>query len=151
MSNGHEDMSSLNPYAPPTASVDARESERAPALWNPNSAGLWSLLFTPVFGSVLLLKNWREIGADDKVRSARIWLVVSIVIMVPALVVGLIGFVYLMVGYFASQKPQATFVKERWGDDYPRKPWGAPLLIAFGCWLAVAVALVLVVTGLAAR
>ena len=142
-------MSTPNPYAPPTANVEIRESEAAPALWNPNAAGLWSLLFTPIFGSVLLLKNWRAIGADDKVRSARIWLVVSIVMVVPTMVVGLVGFIYIIVWYFAWQKPQATFVKERWGNDYPRKSWGFPLLIALGCWLALAVVLVLVAIGLA--
>ena len=144
-------MSSPNPYAPPTANLETRESEAAPALWNPNAAGAWSLLFTPIFGSVLLLKNWREIGADDKVRTARIWLVVSVVMLVPTMVAGLVGFIYIIVWYFAWQKPQATFVKERWGDDYPRKPWGLPLLIALGCWLALLAVVVLVVIGLAPR
>ncbi|HYC53774.1 MAG TPA: hypothetical protein VEL28_02435 [Candidatus Binatia bacterium] len=142
-------MSSPNPYAPPTANVEPRASEAAPALWNPNAAGLWSLLFTPIFGSVLLLKNWRAIGADDKVRRARIWLVVSVVMLVPAMIVGLAGFIYIIVWYFAWQKPQATFVKQRWGDGYPRKSWGWPLLIALGCWLALMAVVVLGVSGLA--
>ena len=79
-------MSTPNPYAPPTANVEAGENKAAPALWNPNAAGAWSLLFTPIFGSFLLLKNWREIGADDKVRSARTWLIVSVVMLVPSMV-----------------------------------------------------------------
>lgn len=145
-------MSSFNPYAPPSANVELRDTTEAPpALWNPNAAGLWSLLFTPIFGSVLLLKNWREIGADDKVRSARTWLIVSIVVMIPAMFVGLVGFIYLIVWYFAWQKPQATFVKERWGNDYPRKPWGLPLLIAFGCWLAVVVVFVMLAVAFVRR
>jgi hypothetical protein len=54
---------------------------------------------------------------------------------IPTMIVGAVGFIYLIVWYFAWQKPQARFVTERWGSGYPRKSWGKPLLIGFGCWL----------------
>ena len=74
---------------------------------------------------------------DDKVRSARWWLIASILMLVPTMIFGAVGFLYLIVWYFAWQKPQATFVKESWGDEYPRKSWAQPLLIAFCCWFGV--------------
>jgi len=49
-------MSAVNPYAPPAADLEARELGAVPALWNPNAAEAWSLLFTPIFGSILLLQ-----------------------------------------------------------------------------------------------
>jgi len=32
-------------------------------------------------------------------------------------------------------KKQIEYVKSHWQDRYTRKPWGKPLLIAFGCLL----------------
>jgi raffinose/stachyose/melibiose transport system permease protein len=34
----------------------------APVLWNPGAAGAWSLIFNPVFGSILVLMNWQMAG-----------------------------------------------------------------------------------------
>ncbi|MGB0720992.1 MAG: hypothetical protein ACPGU7_01240 [Gammaproteobacteria bacterium] len=53
--------------------------------------------------------------------------------------------IYLIIGYFAWQKPRARYVSDRWGTDYPRRGWSIPLIIALGV-LAVLFALVFVVT-----
>ena len=109
-----------------------------PKLWNPEAAGGWSLIFNPVFGSILVLMNWQALGEKEKIRSAQIWLVVSIVVMllvlffVPGDFRGVVMFVYLLIWYFAAAKPQARYFKERWGTAYPRRSWLWPLLIAFG-------------------
>ena len=51
-----------NPYAPPKAEVaDVGRTEVAPALWNPNAAASWSLLFSPAFGAFLHMKNWQAL------------------------------------------------------------------------------------------
>jgi len=42
----------------------------------------------------------------------------------------MVAFAYLLVWYFAAARSQSTYVKERFGKDYPRKGWGKPLLIA---------------------
>ena len=142
-----------NPYEPPHSDpVPSPVSPVSPAprLWNPDAAGAWSLLFTPVFGSILLLKNWQAIGREDKIGTARIWLIISIVMFVLMIVVNLainvtifnVSFVidrsflwyYIFIWYFAWQKPQTKYVKEQWGKNYPRKSWKKPLLIVFGCW-----------------
>jgi hypothetical protein len=40
-----------------------------------------------------------------------------------------LGFLYLIIWYFSAGRPQAIYVSEKYGKDYPRKGWGMPLLI----------------------
>src|SRR5687767_6966410 len=119
----------VNPYQAPAANLSPSATQAAvaaPALWNPDAAGNWSLLFTPIFGAILVSKNWQAIGEPKRAASARIWAYVS----VPIVALGL-GFPLLIIWYFASNRPQSRFVKSQWGANYPRKPWGKPLAIAF--------------------
>jgi hypothetical protein len=141
----------VNPFEPPKAALDgvAVVAEDAPLLWNPDAAGAWSLLFTPVFGSVLVRKNWTAIGDEDKARQGTIWLGVSIVMLLATLFTGILGFLYIIVWYFAWQRPQAQFIRERWGKDYPRKGWSVALLVALGIYIAVVVVLTMVIMALA--
>ena len=109
-----------------------------PAIWNPEAAGGWSLFFTPIFGSILVLRNWQALGVKEKIRSAQLWLIASIImVVVQFLVSAPLLFVYLVIWYFASAKSQAKYVREKWGKEYPRKSWLWPLLIGFGTVLAI--------------
>ena len=108
-----------------------------PQLWNPDAAGAWSILLSPIFGSFLIRRNWEAIGQDDKARTGKLWLIVSLFMIVPSLFIPFFGLFYLLVWYFTWQKPQTRFVRANWGNDYPRKPWGKPLIIGFACWLSV--------------
>jgi hypothetical protein len=132
-----------NRYAPPVADVDggfAREA--APALWNPNAAANWCLLFTPIFGAWLHMKNWQALGEPGKAASARNWIIASAVLIFGLSLLGAMdprgpltglarlgAFVLLIAWYFAGARPQARFVEERFGSDYPRQGWLAPLSI----------------------
>jgi len=140
----------VNPFEPPKAALDgvAAIAEDAPVLWNPDAAGAWSLMFTPVFGSVLVRRNWKAIGDEDKARQGTIWLGASIVMLLATIFTGILGFLYIIVWYFAWQRPQAQFIRERWGKDYPRKGWGVPLLLALGVYIAVVVVLTMVIMAL---
>jgi len=141
----------VNPFEPPKAALDgvAVVAEDAPLLWNPDAAGAWSLLFTPVFGSILVRKNWKAIGDEDRAHQGTIWLGVSIVMLLATLFTGILGFLYIIVWYFAWQRPQAQFIRERWGKDYPRKGWSVALLAALGIYIAVVVVLTMVIMALA--
>lgn len=119
----------INPYAAPTAALSKENADVAPPLWNPDAAGAWSLLFTPIFGSILLLKNWQAIGDQKWVKAAKIWLAVSIFMLFPSVFFPLVGLIYIIVWYFAWQRNQTRYVKERWGTDYPRKNWGLPIAL----------------------
>jgi len=109
-----------------------------PAIWNPEAAGGWSLFFTPIFGSILVLRNWQALGVKEKIRSAQLWLIASIIMVVVQFLVSTpLLFGYLVIWYFASAKSQAKYVREKWGKEYPRKSWLWPLLIGFGTVLAI--------------
>jgi hypothetical protein len=130
------------------ADLDARLHQRSrPALWNPNAAACWSLLFTPVFGSWLQLYNWRALNRPDRTGPARAWLLASMIVFLVTFVVSLLiqssgnalrgfNFVYLLVWYFASGRSQATYVRREFGKDYPRQGWWRPLLIAVAVVIA---------------
>lgn len=118
------------------------------ALWNPNAAANWSLLFSPVFGACLHALNWRSLGETERAAASMKWVYGGVALLVFYLAVGffvadekaadavsrLTGFVYLLAWYFGSAKAQAKYVKEHFGTSYPRKSWGKPLLIAVGCF-----------------
>lgn len=159
-------MPEHNPYAPPLAEVaDVPSGEAAPALWNPNAASSWSLLFSPIFGAYLHMKNWQALGRPDKAEQCRKWLVglvafvlvatlAPVVIKNVALVDGLGrigGFVLLITWYYAIGKSQQTYVFGRFGKTYPRRGWTVPLLVALGLFagLLVVVAVVAFTLGAA--
>ena len=93
----------------------------------------------------------------QKGRSARIWFYVSLGMIGIALplhfrgvdekAVRALGVVYLLIWYYGAGRAQARYVKAKYGDDYPRKPWGKPLLIALASvvgYFGVVVVLVIV-------
>ncbi len=151
---------SANPYAAPTARVADGGVQAAPALWNPNAAASWSLLLSPAFGSYLHLLNWRALGNADKEATGNGWFIASLVML--ALYIGIalalpnfdmryIGFGYLLAWYFAAAREQAKYVKDTFGNDYPRKGWGKALLIGVAAFIGYVVLAIMVgfVVGLA--
>jgi hypothetical protein len=134
-----------NPYAPPTAVVaDAPQTETAPAIWNPNAAANWSLLFSPAFGAFLHMRNWHALGELQLEAMAKRWFIAALCMLALYIVLGLalagfkgvdavtrtLAFGFLLVWYFSTARSQAKYVKEKFGKSYPRKSWGKPLLIA---------------------
>jgi hypothetical protein len=127
------------------------------AIWNPNAAANWSLIFTPAFGAYLQMLNWRTLGETKKSFSSENWFYASLVMLVIYVVMGSsmddskaastaatwLGFLFLCIWYFASGRAQCRFVKEKFGKDYSKKPWGKPLLIAvaavIGCFTVAVV------------
>jgi hypothetical protein len=47
------------------------DADAAPALWNPNAAANWSLLFSPMFGAWLHMKNWAALGEPERAAARR--------------------------------------------------------------------------------
>jgi len=151
----------MNRFAPPTATVEdidtAQPQDAAPPLWNPNAAANWSLLFSPAFGAWLHMKNWQALGDTKRAASARVWVWVSIACIVLFTFADIsksgagsggssMFLILLLAWYFGSGRGQAKFVKERFGNDYPRKGWGKPfagVFIAFFGLFAVGVVLAL--------
>jgi hypothetical protein len=152
-----------NRYAPPKADVEGASTGTiaAPALWNPNAAANWSLLFTPVFGAWVQMKNWTALGETQRAESSKAWLIAAAVIILGLIFLGVlmprsgvnslsnpVAFLVLIVWYFANARSQAKWVAERFGADYPRRGWAQPLLWGVGAYAAVIV--VAAVAGFAA-
>jgi hypothetical protein len=125
-------------------------------IWNPNAACNWSLLFSPAFGAYIHAQNWMTLNEPQRARSAKAWFYGSLGILgmsLPLHLVGVaeqagrgLGILYLLIWYFAAGRPQARYVKGKYGKDYPRRAWGKPLLIAMASVVAYfALAIVLVV------
>jgi hypothetical protein len=147
----------------------AEASSAAPPrpIWNPNAACNWSVLLSPAFGAYIHALNWMTLNEPQRARSAKVWFHVSLlmtaivgllsVVGVDKQTLRYLGVVYLVIWYFANGRSQARYVKERYGKDYPRRPWGKPLLIAIAVFVAsiilvfVLVVMALVVAGLVRR
>jgi heme/copper-type cytochrome/quinol oxidase subunit 2 len=146
MSAGKEAAMNVSPYGPVKASLQIESGDVAPALWNPDVAGVWSMFFTPIFGSILVLKNWQAIGEESLAKTGRVWLIVSIFMLIPSGFVPLLGFLYILIWYFAWQKKQTKYIEERWAKNYPKKKWGVPVLIGIGGVVVYSILLVLIGT-----
>ena len=147
-----------NRYAPPVANVEDGPA-LSPPLWNPNAAANWCLLFSPIFGTWLHMKNWQALGEMDKAKSARLWLEISIFIVIGLSLIGSIpqvawvsrftwpiSIALLIAWYFAAARPQARYVAQRFGASYARKGWGEPILWAILSCVAYVVVVFIAVT-----
>ncbi len=162
-------MSQENPYAPPLAAVadigtgtSTSAGTPCPPLWNPGAAASWSLLFSPLFGAILHMKNWQAMGEPEKAAASKTWAIVTAAFLVLSilLVVALPeskgadrlgrvgGFALLIAWYYSLGKSQRAVVIARYGKHYPRKGWAKPLGLAVAAMLAFV--LVATAVGLAA-
>jgi hypothetical protein len=120
-----------------------------PALWNPQAAALWSLLFSPVFGAWLHALNWRALGDPERQRRSVRWMMAGLAICVFYVVVGLAwadpdiadrissatALAYLLAWYLGPGREQIRTVREHHGQAYPRRAWGRVLGIAVLAWV----------------
>ena len=103
-------------------------------LWNPNAAGLWSFLFSPIFGAWLHALNWKSLGLPDKAKISFYWVYGSLAFefasfFLPDLV-NKIGMVALLVAWWLqSGREQYNYVNEHF-PNYQKKKWATPLSIA---------------------
>jgi hypothetical protein len=147
--------------------VDREEQlASAPAIWNPNAAANWSLIFTPAFGAYIQMINWRSLGRSENAAISQRWFVASLAMLAVYVFVSAampdekaadgavrgLGFVFLLLWYFINARVQAKYVTARFGKGYARRAWGKPLGLAvlalFGYVLAaVAVGFLLGAVG----
>ncbi|MEM9347986.1 MAG: hypothetical protein AAGB26_15365 [Planctomycetota bacterium] len=122
--------------------------EDLPQLWHPNAAANWSILFTPVFGAVLHMQNWRALGEPERAKTNKVWAVITAVYAAVVIIsifgpqhpaidrVFQAGWLGLLFGWYFSQgRPQARYVKQQLGNEYRRRGWTTPLLAGFTCFL----------------
>ena len=127
-----------------------------PALWNPNAAACWCLLFSPAFGAYLHARNAEAMGRLEEAKANRMWFKISLVffglVVLSAFFPAIPDFAFkpaslgLLFGwYFSTGKPQIQHVKETYNGQYPRKPWMKVMLIALGCAIVYTLAVTLAI------
>ena len=121
----------------------SKKTAETNAIWNPNAASNWSIIFTPAFGSYLHALNWRTLGKPDRAQSAMVWFYFSLGMLFVYISMGFfmadekaatgleggLGLLYLIIWYFSAGRSQAKYVKVNFGSDYPCRSWSRPLLI----------------------
>ena len=132
-------MSNTSFSEPTLQSGNGKNQAVAPALWNPTIVSALSAIFSPVFGSILVLLNWQALGIKEKIRSALLWLTISIIMLVvifydywplpSPLFQVFLYLTYLIVWYFYLVKPQANYINEHWKQAYTRRGGFWQLLI----------------------
>ena len=149
--------------APAIAAVVPQSApfEQGGAIWNPDAASNWSIIFSPAFGSYLHALNWRTLGEPEKEKSAMGWFYFSLAMIGVYFLMVHIGvfmekpeevdgaarglsILYLLVWYFSAGRVQAKYVKEKFGSSYPRRAWGKPLLIGVAAFIGFFVLALLV-------
>jgi hypothetical protein len=115
-----------------------------PAIWNPNAAANWSLLFSSAFGAYIQAKNAEVLGRVKEAELQRRWFYASLAWIAVApfspfmpplcsLLVNAASLVLLLMWYFTCGRSQARYIKETFGDSYPKKSWNKPLAICCAC------------------
>ncbi|MDA1165700.1 MAG: hypothetical protein O3B13_21595 [Planctomycetota bacterium] len=113
-----------------------------PALWNPNAAGFWSLLLSPVFGAWLHAKNWKSLNEPEKSKRSLYWVYGSVAVFVvsfllPSGLSNLIWTALVVSWWLGSGNEQHRYVNEHY-PDYRKKRWGTPLSIGGLCVFCLA-------------
>ena len=124
-----------------TPDIDVQDK---PAIWNPNAAANWSLLFSSAFGAYIQARNAEILGLKNEAKVQWKWFYVSLawIVTTPFTVFGpgiatmllnMVGLILLLVWYFTIGRKQAQFVKRTFGTSYSKLAWSKPLLVAFAC------------------
>ncbi|KAF0811440.1 hypothetical protein IGB42_04058 [Andreprevotia sp. IGB-42] len=105
--------------------------------WAPKQIALLSFFFTPIFGAMLYLKNAQTIGDAYFINAAWRGLLTALIGAVLCMFIPGLYLVFYAVWFFTSGKEQMNLVDEVWGDKFVHKPWGKPIGIACGIFLAL--------------
>jgi hypothetical protein len=139
-----------------SSDVQQPDAQR-PALWNPNAAGLWSVLLTPAFGAYLHAANWRTLGKPERASANMVWvwgtvafmlLVIVTIFLPPSTFIDAVargGSIGLLVGwYYTEGKRQTQYLNATFPDGYTKRGWARPLALGVAFLLGYFVIVILV-------
>ena len=104
-------------------------------LWDPSAAAWWALVFTPIFSTWLMQKNWQAIGNENEAKKAWYWIagiLICCLVLPFTNYTGSVALPILIIWYFGYAKKQLDYVKNNLQDKYKRKSWGKALLVGAG-------------------
>lgn len=131
-------------YKAPQADLAPHNKTEKVSLWNPDMAGLWSLIFTPLFGSVIVYLNWKALGEGVRAKNTIPWIILSFIIIAVLVFYDRFLVIYILMWYFLCQRRQTLFIKEHYYGKWERKSWLKPILLAFGGMAAFIVVIIFV-------
>jgi len=150
-----------------TPLANPSNSFKPAALWTPNAVANWSVIFSPIFGGILVSKNWKTLSENKKAKSSMYWVYVTIAFWaaVPILIAApdkitpafylvptihiiwaFLSLPILIIWYIISLRSQAKYVKNTFGETFTRKSWKKPLwfgVLVFLGWFIFIVAILL--------
>ncbi len=130
---------------PPPLPTQTQQHHNSVMLWNPLAAAAWSLIFSPILGAYLHMRNWQALGDDVQADKSKKWLGFAVVF------VFFINFIFPFMGedttkmyetanqlthlltgvwFFVAAYPQVKYVKQHFPQGYNKKPWVRVLVIA---------------------
>lgn len=127
------------------------EDDHTPMLWDPDLLGLAALPFTPIFGSILLGRNWQELGEAGEAKIATRWLIVSLLMLIPCLALPAVYIAYYVAWYFIAMRKQIAYVKYRHHGAYRRRFWAMPLFFGLLVFVAIAAGIAVVAVNFGHR
>ena len=125
-----------------------------PTMWNPGAAIAWSFVFTPIFGSFIQMKNWKQLGEIENEKKSMYWMCGSILFALTMTVFDAnfekvnfssIKFLYLATWWFFDGRKQVKYFYDHI-PFFQKRSWKKPLsisLIIFIVYVAFGTALLL--------
>jgi hypothetical protein len=114
-----------------------------PELWNPGAAGMWSLIFSWAFGSLLVALNWRALGESERAKRGMLWFYGGLVFLGVNLfrpntiefffIMSTVNLVLLLTWNFVECEPQRKLLKRLFANRYQRRGWLAPIVLSIAC------------------
>jgi hypothetical protein len=121
-------------------------NSQKPKLWNPGAAGNLSIIFSPIFGALILSKNWKELNESGKAKFAMLWAYAGIILVIVSMFMDSaisLALPYLIIWYLVECRKQVKFIKQNLNNDYDKKSWGGAILKGIGI-----IALIFVLLGI---
>lgn len=133
-----------------------------PTLYNPIVTAALALLFTPIFGAQLQALNWDALGERGNARASRLWVRMTVWLLGAFILMQGIfrteplmqyGGIYFLVvtwlGWLISSGwKQIVYVRDLYGDDYPKQRLGRVLMLGGGGWVIYSMVSLSVALGL---
>ena len=133
---------------------DIKEINSETSLWNPNVTANWSILFTPIFGGLIMSSNWKMLGKKELSEKSLIWAYIGIALIIitigisfylistgDIITAGIVSLgmniaflIYFLVWRFTVAKEQIAYVKDTLPDGYSKKSWSKPFLSILGLY-----------------